>query len=195
MNEKLPEILDISKKKRIFSELNEDEIIADEKELDSLRLLAAYYKNKGNLNTKCYSEIDLEKLDKIIDHLKKECIDHHLEKQSADDDDDDDARLIMCHNIIHAYSKGSLKNTHFRIYIYTSKKDIEISYKCNYKRSIFDSNERIMSNVKSTRLIDRYKKFKSTNYFKSAKFSNSIKMTTIENNIGYKRAVLCSIKH
>ena len=232
LNEKLPKILDINRKKRIFSELDEDEIIADERELDSLRLLAVYYKNKGKFNNKYYCKSDIENLDKMIDQLKKECMDGYADdvnmkeivtkKQSTDADTDTDTdnnkkknedksnlhliinensneyikvqnRLIMCHNIIHAYSNGILKNTHFRLYIYTSKNDIEVSYKCNYKRSIFDSNEKIMSNVYSTRLIDRYKKIKSTNYFKNAKFSNSIKMVTIENNIGYNRAILCSI--
>ena len=194
------DILNFNKKERKFSELEDNEIISDKEELENLRLLTAYYKNDGKFNNKFYSEIDLKKLDKYIDHLREQCIDDAenlllVISENATEDIKIHNRLIMCHNIINAYARSILKNSHFRLYVHPSKNDIKVSYKCNYKRSIFDSNEKIMSNVHNTRLIDRYKKFKCTESFKNAKFSNSIKMLTLENNVSYNSATLCSMKN
>ena len=201
LKEKIPQILD-QNKKRTFSGIDntpKDEYNMDIEELESLRLMIAYYKNEGKFNNRHYCEKDIEKLDNIIDHLKETCVDRESDLQLITIDNPTDAikihnRLIMCHNIISAYSTGILQNTHFRLFTHPSKNNIEITYKCNYKKDMFTSNEKIMSNFQCTRLVDRYKKFKSGESFRDAKFSNSIKMVSLEKNVGYNCATLCSLK-
>ena len=148
LKETIPQILD-GNKRRLFPDLDKESSNKDEKELESLRLIIAYYKNDGKFNNGYYSENDIEKLDKIIEHLKEECVDTECDLQETDILKDGDIfqnindrikiqnRLIKCHNIIVAYCTGVLKNTPFRLHKHPSKKSIEVSYKCNYKRDIF----------------------------------------------------------
>ena len=175
----------------------------DVKELESLRLITAYYKDAGK---GYYSESDIENIENIIECLKEGCVDAewNLQETGSLKDNDDTCpkisdeikiqnRLLMCHNIILAYCSGVLQNTPFRLHKNPSKKNIEISYKCNYKRDIFETNTKILSNFQCTRIVDRYKHLKSTASFRNAKFSNSIKMVSLEKTIGYNSAMLYSM--